>query len=119
MGAGSWRSRSAMIIVVGVAALQGVACSRPQRLPAVPQELQDEASVPGMPGVRYRPGQISELIIEAKGSFDREQAWLAEQGHQGPLPPAEFLAISGGGDNGAFGAGLLNGWTASGDRPTD
>jgi predicted acylesterase/phospholipase RssA len=28
-----------------------------------------------------------------------------------------FLAISGGGDNGAFGAGLLNGWTAAGTRP--
>lgn len=28
-----------------------------------------------------------------------------------------FLAISGGGDDGAFGAGLLVGWTARGDRP--
>jgi hypothetical protein len=27
------------------------------------------------------------------------------------------LALSGGGDKGAFGAGLLNGWTASGERP--
>src|SRR6202008_3281538 len=26
-------------------------------------------------------------------------------------------AISGGSDNGAFGAGLLNGWTAAGNRP--
>jgi predicted acylesterase/phospholipase RssA len=28
-----------------------------------------------------------------------------------------YLAISGGGDNGAFAAGLLNGWTAAGTRP--
>ena len=28
-----------------------------------------------------------------------------------------YLAISGGGDNGAFTAGLLNAWTANGDRP--
>src|SRR5262249_6152797 len=35
-----------------------------------------------------------------------------------PLPPAAYLAISGGGDNGAFGAGLLNGWTRAGTRPT-
>ena len=34
-----------------------------------------------------------------------------------PMPPASFLAVSGGGDNGAFGAGLLNGWTAAGTRP--
>jgi hypothetical protein len=29
-----------------------------------------------------------------------------------------YLALSGGGANGAFGAGFLNGWTASGQRPT-
>ena len=28
-----------------------------------------------------------------------------------------FLAISGGGDDGAYGAGLLSGWSARGDRP--
>jgi len=28
-----------------------------------------------------------------------------------------YLALSGGGSNGAFGAGLLNGWSASGNRP--
>ncbi len=33
------------------------------------------------------------------------------------LPPAYFLAISGGGDAGAFGAGLLLGWTDLGTRP--
>jgi hypothetical protein len=32
--------------------------------------------------------------------------------------PHTYLAISGGGQDGAFGAGLLNGWTASGKRPT-
>ncbi|PJI85981.1 patatin-like phospholipase [Yoonia maricola] len=29
----------------------------------------------------------------------------------------DILAISGGGEDGAFGAGLLNGWSARGDRP--
>jgi predicted acylesterase/phospholipase RssA len=33
------------------------------------------------------------------------------------MPPAYYLAISGGGDNGAYGAGFLNGWTAAGTRP--
>jgi predicted patatin/cPLA2 family phospholipase len=33
------------------------------------------------------------------------------------LPEGHFLAISGGGDNGAFGSGLLVGWTEAGDRP--
>lgn len=31
--------------------------------------------------------------------------------------PHAYLALSGGGENGAYGAGLLNGWTASGTRP--
>jgi hypothetical protein len=39
-------------------------------------------------------------------------------GAAGDVPPARFLAISGGGENGAYGAGLLVGWTATGTRPT-
>jgi predicted acylesterase/phospholipase RssA len=39
-------------------------------------------------------------------------------GNTGDLPPANFLAISGGGENGAYGAGVLVGWTAAGTRPT-
>ena len=33
------------------------------------------------------------------------------------MPTAHILALSGGGANGAFGAGLLVGWTTHGDRP--
>src|SRR3954467_11082700 len=39
------------------------------------------------------------------------------RGADGPLPPAHFLAISGGGGDGAFGAGLLCGWSDSGTMP--
>jgi predicted acylesterase/phospholipase RssA len=35
----------------------------------------------------------------------------------GRRPQISFLAVSGGGSDGAFGAGLLVGWTARGDRP--
>jgi hypothetical protein len=31
--------------------------------------------------------------------------------------PATYLALSGGGPDGAYGAGVLNGWTAAGTRP--
>jgi predicted acylesterase/phospholipase RssA len=31
--------------------------------------------------------------------------------------PHTYLALSGGGENGAYGAGVLNGWTAAGNRP--
>lgn len=34
-----------------------------------------------------------------------------------PLPEVQLLAVSGGGENGAFGAGLLCGWSEQGTRP--
>ena len=93
------------------------ACSAPKRMEAVPSELQDKANITGMPDVRYWTGDSDEFFRDGIESFRREQAFLAKSGHKGPLPAAEFLAISGGGDNGAFGAGLLVGWTAAGNRP--
>jgi len=80
--------------------------------------LTNLAVVPGMEDVRYRIGfDTDALRRDAIDSFYREAAYLKTSGHKGPLPPAVFLAISGGGDNGAFGAGLLNGWTTAGNRP--
>jgi predicted acylesterase/phospholipase RssA len=99
-----------------MAALQG--CGDPDRLPAVPAELTDKAVIPGLTEVRYRPGVDSEkLWEEGKDALRRERAWLASQGNTGEMPPVYFLAISGGGDKGAFGAGLLNGWSKAGTRP--
>ena len=60
---------------------------------------------------------MSELTRDAIEGLRKEQEYRARQGLRGPLPPAVFVAISGGGDNGAYTAGLLNGWTASGTRP--
>ncbi len=94
------------------------ACAAPERLPAVPATETLLATLPGFPDVRYRPEiDIDAYRQEVIGAVERELAHLQAQGHRGPLPPAAGLAISGGGDNGAFSAGLLNGWTAAGDRP--
>ena len=90
----------------------------PTRLPAVPSALTTRAEIPGMPGVRHvGGGDMSELTRDALDGLRKEQEYRAKQGLKGPLPPAVFVAISGGGDNGAYTAGLLNGWTASGPRP--
>ncbi|WP_028454727.1 patatin-like phospholipase family protein [Chitinilyticum litopenaei] len=71
-----------------------------------------------MPGVRYVVGErASALNDAAQKALQRELRHLAAQGHQGAMPPAVFLAISGGGDNGAFTAGVLNAWTQTGTRP--
>ncbi|OOQ46623.1 patatin [Pseudomonas jessenii] len=71
-----------------------------------------------MTGVRYvGGGDMTELNRVALEALQREQAYLVKLGHKGPMPPVTYLAISGGGDNGAFTAGLLNGWTVTGKRP--
>jgi hypothetical protein len=96
-------------------------CATPPRQPAVPEKSQNQAQIPGLENIRYRignPDDLAAMAREGQESVQRERAFLAASGQRGPLPPAAFLAISGGGDNGAYGAGLLNGWTAAGGRPT-
>ena len=97
------------------------ACASPDRLAAVPlvasMQANPATSAPPVP-IRYLVSRETDsFAAEALRAFDKEQAYLASQGHSGPLPPASYLAISGGGDNGAYGAGFLNGWTAAGTRP--
>lgn len=93
-------------------------CAGVFRQEAVPEHLTARAVIPGLEDVRYRIGIDTEaLIMDANISFDREIAHLKASGHTGQLPPAHFLVISGGGDQGAFAAGLLNGWTVAGGRP--
>jgi len=99
-------------------AILATACSTPTRLAAVPHELQAQAVVGGMPGIRYwQKEDIPVLQQDGIESYHREAALLAAAGHTGPLPTANFLAISGGGEDGAFGAGLLVGWSETGTRP--
>ncbi len=103
--------------IVAILLVQGCASS-PTRLPAVPPDLTGKAEIPGMPEVRYAAGvDAPGLIRLGQQSFLREAEYLKQKGHKGPLPPAVFVAISGGGDNGAFAAGILNAWTATGTRP--
>ncbi|MDJ0684663.1 MAG: patatin-like phospholipase family protein [Alphaproteobacteria bacterium] len=68
--------------------------------------------------VRYFADEDPErLIADALASAERERRSLGVTDPAAPLPTAHYLAISGGGDAGAFGAGLLIGWTESGARP--
>jgi hypothetical protein len=93
------------------------ACALPTRLPAVPEQQQSAAVVEGMTGIRY--WQPSDLALLQQDVIDahRRQVARAAAGNKDSLPQANFLAISGGGSDGAFGAGLLVGWTAAGTRP--
>ena len=92
-------------------------CASLKRGAAVPAPLIKQAEIPGMPGVRYRVQNMNDLSLEALEMIRRQKEYRKEQGLSEELPPAHLLAVSGGGDNGAFGAGLLVGWTEKGDRP--
>jgi len=87
-------------------------CSTLERVPAVPSEHDfSEVEVVGVPDVRYdifTQSGINELVNHF---YELQQGYIRKDN------TAAFLSISGGGDNGAFTAGLLNGWTKSGKRP--
>jgi predicted acylesterase/phospholipase RssA len=91
------------------------ACGALPRLPAVPEPLVPRAEIPGIPGAKF-------YADENDAELSR---WLAEQNRRSrasrsrrsPNQQAEILVLSGGGEDGAFGAGLLTEWTHKGDRP--
>lgn len=112
------RSLACLLLASFVLPLLLAACAGPTRLNAVPDTHTTEAVIPGIPGARFWVDKEEEPFLrEALQSFAREKAYLQSTGHTGGLPPVSFLAVSGGGDNGAFGAGLLKGWTEHGGRP--
>ena len=104
---------------VGLAAL--AACSHPTRGPAVPRADTARAMPLGIPNARFfADGDTNLMIQEGMRALQREMATLRAEGKNPTrtrLPPVYYLAVSGGGDNGAFGAGLLNGWSETGTRP--
>jgi predicted patatin/cPLA2 family phospholipase len=94
-------------------------CADMTRLDAVPADVKEGTTVLGMNDIRYWGDEASTKLVEdAVQGYKREVALRQASGATGDPPPAQFLAISGGGENGAYGAGLLVGWTATGTRPT-
>ncbi len=89
------------------------AWSAPSRLETLPPGLANEATVNGLAGVRYAINQTSGVALFLR---DLEQSLRAMNRDQ-PGAPITYLSISGGGGRGAFGAGLLNGWSRQGTRP--
>jgi len=93
-----------------------VGCASLERLPAVPAAQTKQALFLDLPNARYfiDEARPTALIAEFKAASERE---FRRRGGAS-MPPADILAISGGGDNGAFGAGLLVGWSERGTRPS-
>ena len=109
-------TRFFLAAIVLLSLLQG--CASPVRLAAVPKDEQAAAVVDGMPGIRYwQKADLAAMEQDGIAAYKREAELFAAAGYKGQLPPANFLAVSGGGEDGAFGAGLLCGWTEAGTRP--
>ncbi|MBR0858028.1 patatin-like phospholipase family protein [Bradyrhizobium liaoningense] len=85
----------------------------------VPERLADEAELAGMPNIRVWGDASAESFAAlsmtkgSRGGSIVEARTLSERRSR----EINMLAISGGGDNGAFGAGLLVGWGEAGTRP--
>lgn len=96
------------------------ACSTAPLHRAVPEKLQSSAVVTGFPtGIRMwadDPGNDLATTIEKRVNKYRERHSSYFAAHQS-YPPMNYLALSGGGNNGAYAAGLLCGWTKAGNRP--
>lgn len=91
---------------------------------------------PGQAGARVRPDEPVKAPVERPGlrqsdleattiagipdarfMADDSRAYLAALGTDPVLGRDPWLALSGGGENGAYGAGLLSGWSLTGSRP--
>jgi predicted patatin/cPLA2 family phospholipase len=99
---GRWALRAFIIVVVAVRICPGAE----QRTPYTEAELQNALPM-GIPAVRtWADSPLSVL-----------RAQLAQLPAFKGAPDFSILALSGGGEHGAFGAGLLSGWSESGQRP--
>ncbi len=91
-------------------------CAALERNP-VPLADGARATIPGMPDVRAWAAAPSEAMERDFAlSFRQERPGTFVRRADGRTVYPQ-LALSGGGPNGAFGAGFLKGWTESGQRP--
>jgi predicted patatin/cPLA2 family phospholipase len=105
--ASQWSTVPLLVILTGCASV-------PERQP-LPPEYTLKAEIPGIPAARFWG---DEWPTFAEEKFEKFTVDEFQQHYSGIYNKTHnYLAISGGGANGAFGVGLLIGWTATGDRP--
>lgn len=101
-----------------MAALAGGCASAVERNPLPTAQLAEKASVPDIPGARV---WADEAPKDLKKTYKTYLKGVPQLGASAPLVNGrmqiDILALSGGGSDGAFGAGVLTGWTDRGDRP--
>ncbi|WP_156128948.1 MULTISPECIES: patatin-like phospholipase family protein [Chitinibacter] len=104
---------SSIILSFVVVAFSG--CATPQnRTSPLPKALEKQAFIPDIPEARYWGDQTPDGFERWKNLSDSE---LESRFSAIMNRPHNYLVVSGGGADGAFGAGLLVGLSAAGKRP--
>jgi Patatin-like phospholipase len=85
-------------------------CATLERLPAVTYAEARQIDILDIPDARFYVSDTNRIYDIATKAYQRINRTR-------PAQTRHFLALSGGGDDGAFGAGLLAGWSARGNRP--
>ncbi|MEM7436431.1 MAG: patatin-like phospholipase family protein [Myxococcota bacterium] len=106
--------RCVVVVVTLVVLSTAAGCATVPKRHPLPAKDADIAEVLGIPRARYWGDQAPPW---AHGWLAKSKAQLKERYPAVYGKPMTFLAISGGGEDGAFAAGVLLGWTARGDRP--
>jgi hypothetical protein len=108
------RRQGYVLVMTCVVAFILPGCMALQVRHPLPEHLQNQAQVDDLPGIRAWGDTYSESL-EQSGIESIKQEMAANHGKL--EAEANFLALSGGGGDGAFGAGILCGWTETGTRP--
>jgi len=102
-------------VVLTASMLLLTACSTVLPRNPAPSDMVDSAQIEGIPDARFWGDEISPHLENEMKTLSKEEIRQKFPALYGL--PHNYLAISGGGANGAFGAGLLVGWTELGNRP--
>src|SRR5690348_8309813 len=86
-------------------------CATLERLPGAQVRQSQQVKILGLAEARFYVDDVDKIHDIAVKAYQRRN--LARPGGK----TVNFLAVSGGGDDGAFGAGLLSGWSEHGGRP--
>lgn len=105
-------------IIAAALLSSGCASIQPRQTPA-DAFAAERAVVPGLATVRFWGDEVptGNLIEEIHKRLPNLPRRLSFTTTADGRPLIEYLALSGGGSDGAFGAGLLAGWTRHGTRP--
>jgi hypothetical protein len=100
-------------ILLSLTLLEACASAPPRGTP-LPSNMEEQSTVLGLDNVRHwsddAPRDADHWYSASDEEYRARFAGIMGREHH-------YLALSGGGENGAFTAGLLAGWTASGERP--